>query len=122
MPNPVIHFEIIGADAGQVQSFYTSLFGWKIDANNPMKYGRVDTATPGRGIGGGIAGAMGGGGPRVTVYIEVPDIDASLAGITKAGGKVLLPRSAVPGGPTIALFADPAGNCVGLMETPGVRS
>jgi predicted enzyme related to lactoylglutathione lyase len=121
MPNPVVHFEIIGTDAASLQAFYRNLFGWTVNADNPMKYGIVDTATPGRGIGGGIGGAMGGTGSRVTIYIEVPDINASLARITDAGGKVLLPRSAVPGGPTLALFADPAGNCVGLMDLANAR-
>lgn len=116
MPNPVVHFEVVGADAGQLQSFYRATFGWTINADNPMKYGMVDTATPGRGIAGGVAGAMPGGGSRVTFYIEVPSIDQSLAEVTKAGGTVAMPKMAVPGGPTIALFTDPAGNTVGLME------
>ena len=115
MTNPVVHFEIVGTDAERIQAFYRSTFGWKIDADNPMKYGTVDTVT-GRGIGGGVAGTMGGGGPRVTVYIEVPDINTMLARIAAAGGKTLLPRSEVPGGPTIALFADPSENCLGLIE------
>ena len=43
MPNPVVHFEIQSNQAGELQEFYSKLFGWKIDANNPMSYGIVDT-------------------------------------------------------------------------------
>ena len=42
MPNPVVHFEVSSADAEKAQKFYGDLFGWHIDANNPMNYGMVD--------------------------------------------------------------------------------
>ena len=53
MADKVVHFEICGSDGKRLRNFYTSLFGWKIDANNPMEYGIV-SAEPG-GIAGGIA-------------------------------------------------------------------
>jgi len=37
----VVHFEVIGKDGKALTSFYTELFGWKVDANNPMNYGMV---------------------------------------------------------------------------------
>ena len=43
MPNPVVHFEVQSADAAKAQKFYGDLFGWHIDASNPMNYGMVDT-------------------------------------------------------------------------------
>ena len=42
MANPVVHFEVLGKDGERLQQFYRDLFGWKIDANNPMKYGYVE--------------------------------------------------------------------------------
>lgn len=41
MGQPVVHFEIIGRDAEQLQSYYSELFGWEIDSDNPMNYGIV---------------------------------------------------------------------------------
>ena len=41
MADKVMHFEIHGKDGKRLQEFYASLFGWKIDANNPMQYGLV---------------------------------------------------------------------------------
>lgn len=35
MGKPVVHFEVIGKDGGKLQSYYSELFGWEIDANNP---------------------------------------------------------------------------------------
>ena len=39
MGAPVIHFEIMGGEGTQLETFYRELFGWKINSNNPMKYG-----------------------------------------------------------------------------------
>jgi predicted enzyme related to lactoylglutathione lyase len=114
MANPVVHFEIVGGDKTQLQSFYGSLFDWKIDANNPMDYGMVEAA--GGGIAGGVSGAGNGDGPRVTVYARVDDLQASLDKAQQLGGKVLLGVTAVPGGPTIAMIADPAGNPMGMIQ------
>ena len=44
MGQPVVHFEVIGKDGQQLQHFYADLFGWKIDADNPLNYGSVEDA------------------------------------------------------------------------------
>ncbi len=111
MANPVTWFEIIGKDGGKLQKFYGDLFGWKIDANNPMNYGMVDNG--GSGINGGVAG---GDGPRLTVYVETSDLEGTLKNAEAAGGKTVMPVTDVPGGPTLAMFADPEGNIVGIMK------
>ena len=112
MANKVVHFEVLGSDGKKLQQFYASLFGWKVDASNPMEYGLVtgDDA----GIGGGIAKAQ--GAPMVTVYVEVPDLAAALTHAERLGGKTVMPPMDVPGGPKIAQFADPDGNVIGLTQ------
>src|SRR3954452_23101816 len=73
---PVVHWEIQAADAGNQRAFYSDLFGWSIDANNPQNYGMVAAAGDGA-IGGGISAAQDGDGKSsVTFYVEVPDINA----------------------------------------------
>jgi predicted enzyme related to lactoylglutathione lyase len=115
MANPVTHFEILGQDGKRAQDFYASLFGWTVDASNPMQYGLV--APPdGRGIGGGIAASQD-GKPTVTVYVEVDDLDATLRQAESLGGKIVAPPMDVPGGPTIAQFSDPDGNIIGLTKS-----
>ena len=112
MPNPVVHFEIQTKNAEQIRQFYSKLFGWKIDANNPMDYGMVDTG--GQGINGGIGGAQ---GPNmVTFYVQTDDPQASLDKATSLGATVMMPVSKVTDDTTIALFADPDGNVVGLVK------
>jgi predicted enzyme related to lactoylglutathione lyase len=115
MPGPVVHFEILGRDGAQTQRFYQSLFGWNIDANNPMNYGMVPAE--GTGIGGGVAAAEGGGQPMVTVYVEVADLQAALSKAESLGGRTVAPPMDVPGGPKIAQFSDPDGNVIGLIQS-----
>ena len=110
MGQPVVHFEICGRDGAKLHAYYAELFGWKIDANNPMNYGMVHNE---QGIGGGVGQ---GDKPSLTFYIEVPDPAAALKQAEAAGAKVVMPVMDVPGGPTIAQFSDPEGNVVGIMK------
>lgn len=112
MANPVVHFEILGKDGKKSRDFYSSVFGWQIDANNPMEYGMV-SAQGGSGIGGGVASAI--ERPLVTVYVEVADLEATLKQAEALGGKTAMPPMDVPGGPKLAQFTDPDGNLIGLM-------
>ena len=54
MGAPVIHWEISARDAKRAQEFYSNLFDWKVNANNPMNYGLVNTGSK-IGAQGGIA-------------------------------------------------------------------
>lgn len=58
MGQPVVHWEIGAKDARRLQDFYAKLFDWKIDANNAMNYGMVETGGQG-GINGGIFATQG---------------------------------------------------------------
>ena len=113
MPNPVVHWEIIGPDATALQGFYRDLFDWRVEAHNPWQYGLVETGGE-QGINGGI-GPDQQNGRRVTVYVEVDDLQGYLDKAERLGGRVLMPPADVAG-VTIAMFADPAGNVTGLIK------
>jgi len=49
------------------------------------------------------------------VYAQVDDLQAALERAERLGGKTILPPTEVPGGPKLAMFADPAGNVTGLV-------
>jgi uncharacterized protein len=115
MANKISWFEIIGGDAARLHGFYADLFGWKIDANNEMKYGMVSDGDAG--IGGGIGPDPEGGPGYVTFYIAVDDIHASMAKAQQLGATVVMPPTTLPDfGVTFALFADPAGHVVGMTQ------
>jgi uncharacterized protein len=115
MTHPVVWFEVMGDDGAELRRFYSQLFHWKIDANNPMNYGMVEAAD-GRGIAGGIGQLEHAPQPRVTFYVATTDIEKSLHQVCELGGGVLMPRTELPGGTIIGMFADPEGNPIGLVE------
>ncbi|HVE92965.1 MAG TPA: VOC family protein [Actinomycetota bacterium] len=118
MPNPVVHFEIMGKESAKTQQFYRDLFEWPVDANNPMNYGMVPGGEGG--IGGGIGGTEGGaeGHPGVMIYVGVPDVDAALQKANSLGATTVMGKTEVPGANvTIGMFTDPDGNQIGLVQT-----
>ena len=112
MGSHVVHFEVTGKDGKKLQSFYSDVFGWKIDTNNPGGYGMVRQENS---LTGGIGAAQQGSQGGVTFYVHTDDPKATLAKIEKLGGRVLMPLTEVAPETTIALFADPEGHVVGLM-------
>jgi uncharacterized protein len=111
--NEVAWFEVTGRDGEKLQQFYGGLFGWKINANNPMRYGMVEAG--GGGIGGGI-GQSQNGGNQVTFYVAVDDPQAYLDKAERLGGKTVVPVTEIPDMVTFAQLADPEGNVVGVVK------
>ncbi len=72
-----------------------------------------------RGYEAGVSGGISGGGPGVTFYVQVADLERALAKVAAAGGKVLRRPEEVAPNVVIAFFEDPEGNEVGLILGPG---
>lgn len=51
----------------------------------------------------------------MTFYVRVDDLDAYLSKVTDLGGEVQMPATQA-GDVRLAVFADPQGNSVGLIE------
>ncbi|MGA9365210.1 MAG: VOC family protein [Bacteroidota bacterium] len=115
MGAPVVHFEINARNGKKAQAFYANLFGWKIDADNPVAYGLVNTGVK-TGINGGIGQVEAGQPPFVTFYAAVKDPQVCLDKAVSLGGKVVVPVTEIPNMVTLALFADPEGNIVGIVK------
>ncbi|HZU59918.1 MAG TPA: VOC family protein [Solirubrobacteraceae bacterium] len=114
MPNPVSHFEVLGQDAAALQRFYGEAFGWEMQ---DVMEGSYYMAHPGSGINGGVGRAPAEGSGHVTFYVEVEDPAATLERISALGGRTIQGPMDIPGGPTIALFADPEGHVIGLVKS-----
>jgi uncharacterized protein len=123
MGQAVVHFEVIGKDGEKLRGYYSELFGWQIDANNPMNYGIVqrdgNTNSDGVGIGGGVAGGPEGYEGHVTFYVEVPDVEAALAKAESLGGeRVMGPETlSEAGGMVLGQLKDPEGHVIGLIQS-----
>jgi uncharacterized protein len=111
---PVVHFEILSRNAEALQKFFSELFDWRIDTNNPQNYGLVDTQA-GSGIPGGIGAPQQGDG-WVTVYVQVDNLQKYLDRAESLGGKTLMPPTAVSDEVTLAMFADPDGHVIGMTQ------
>jgi predicted enzyme related to lactoylglutathione lyase len=109
----IIHWEIQSQNPALLHRFYADAFGWIIDASNPMNYGMVSSGGP-AGIDGGIGGSQA-PGSRVVVYAAVPSIPTALERIESHGGRTLMPRTDL-GMVIMALYQDPEGNTMGLVE------
>ena len=117
MPNPIVYFEVTGRDNAALEDFYRAVFDWQLTPANET-YSHI---SPGGGISGGIGKSMDGGSGYVTFYVEVAKIEDSLATVEGRGGKRLMEPEQMPKGPRIALFADPEGRVVGLIEAGTMR-
>jgi uncharacterized protein len=117
MANPVVHFEIGAADDRPLLAFYGELFGWGLRAVPGVNYTLVDTRGGG-GINGGI-GKSGTGEAWATFYVEVDDPQAFLDKAGALGATTVLPATEIPGMATFAMFDDPDGLLVGLVQGEG---
>ena len=102
-PAPIVFFDIAGPDAARLKSFYASNFGWSIDGANAIKTPKLE-------------GTLRQDPPETLIYLGVPDIEAALKAINASGGSTVMPRMVIPHVVTFALFKDPAGNRMGLVE------
>ncbi len=122
MPDPVVHFEIIGSHPGRLREFFGELFGWAYEptpvapaVSDPDDYGFIDllTAADGSGIRGGIGGGAG-YRPRALFYVGVADVEQALHRAERLGGSRRMGPETSPSGLVVGHFSDPAGNLIGV--------
>jgi predicted enzyme related to lactoylglutathione lyase len=96
MSRPV-HFEIMAADPARAVEFYTKVFGWQMQKwEGPEAYWLVTTGPEGTpGINGGVAKSR--GEPLTVNTIGVDSVDEVAEKVVANGGKVVLPKMAIPG-------------------------
>lgn len=113
MANTICHVELETTDIERAQSFYGGLFDWTFRAftENMVVFGagdqhlggfmKVDTVNP---------------GSSPSIWVEVENLDASLAKAESLGGKVINPKGPVPHVGWSAQITDLDGNTVGMVE------
>ena len=108
MPNPVSQFQILSKDPDATARFYSGLFGWTINADNPLGYRRIDTGAA-DGIQGGIWPAPPQAPNFAQFFVTVDDVKASAEKAQALGAKVLIPPTTLPDGEEMAVLHDPHG-------------
>lgn len=111
-PRPVVHFEIEARDPERLRAFYADLFHWEI-GDGPIMTIPAGLGGPEPGPGGHLRRSE---QSRVSLYVQVRDLPASLARTAELGGTVTAAPFDVPGGPTLAAITDPEGNAFVLVQ------
>jgi predicted enzyme related to lactoylglutathione lyase len=114
--NRVVHFEIPAHEPETLTAFYAGMFGWKFQkASVGFEYWLCDTGTATPGINGAIMKRQDERQP-VTNYVEVDDVEATLAKAVALGGQVALPTMVIPGVGSVGAILDPQGNLCGVFQ------
>jgi uncharacterized protein len=111
--HPIVHIEFSAKDRESASAFYHDLFGWEIQQFPDMNYATFASGS----VGGGF-NPINDGNPAgtVIVYINTDNIDESLKKVEELGGKNVTPKAEIPGVGWFAIFRDPTGNQVALLQ------
>lgn len=113
--HPIVHVEISANDREVAGKFYAELFGWNVQQMPEMNYAMFDYGI--EGVGGGLNPVQENNpAGTVIVYVDTDDIEADLAKVEKLGGKIVTPKTEIPGMGWFGMFNDPTGNLIGLYS------
>lgn len=115
MACPVTQWQILAKDPERAAAFYSDVFGWRVDSDNPMGYREVDTGTS-AGIQGGIWPSPPEGHNFVQLFVEVDSVPDYVERVERTGGRTIIPPQTLPGGEVIAIMHDPLGIAFGLRS------
>lgn len=108
----IVHFEIPVDDLKRAKKFYSQLFGWKLQDVQGMDYTMIDTfGTPG-----GIYKRMQ-PDQQIMDHFGVPSVDEYSEKVKALGGKIVVPKKAVPGWGYFVICMDTENNVFGIFET-----
>ena len=124
----IVHFDIPADDVGRSRKFYTDLFGWKIekwpgaDVEEAVLliwkigWSQQQMIKEIRALGGGMSKRQ---MPQqqITNFIDVKSVDEYSSKVEKLGGKVVVPKKAVPGMGYYAVCVDTENNSFGIWES-----
>ena len=120
-----MHFEIPSDDIERSKKFYNELFGWKIDKwsgseamPEGMEYWLISTVDDkgNKALGGGMMKRQMPQQQGITNYFDVKSVQEYSAKVEQLGGKVIMPKSPVPGMGYMAVCTDTENNGFGIFE------
>jgi predicted enzyme related to lactoylglutathione lyase len=112
----IVWFEIPADNLERAKSFYNKLFGWKIEPfRGKTDFCHIDTAGGNDTPDGGLMTRKH-PGHFITNYISVESVTKFVAKVEKLGGKVCMPKTAVPQMGYFAVCQDTENNMFGLWE------
>ncbi|MFZ0895660.1 MAG: VOC family protein [Candidatus Nitrosopolaris sp.] len=124
----IVHFEIPSDDVERSKKFYNDLFGWKfVKWSSPpgsaampegMEYWLISTVDDkgNKALGGGMGKRQSPQQQGITNYFDVKSVQEYSSKVEKLGGKVIIPKSPVPGMGYMAVCKDSENNAFGIFE------
>ena len=110
------YVELVVDDLDQAKAFYGAALGWKFTDYGPEYVGFQNPDKPGEEFGGMYPqppSPRGDGG--VLALVRTNDVDAALASVLGAGGRIRDELHEYPGGRRFT-FLDPSGNHLGVYQ------
>ncbi len=123
MPN-ILHFMVPADNVDRARHFYTALLGWTIEPVVPtpdpggiaaMQYHAITTGST-------EPGTLNSGGlykrhlsEPILDFVQIEDIDAVLSKVEDLGGKIMMPKTVIPGVGHTAMILDSEGNMIGFL-------
>lgn len=108
--NQVVRWQVVCEKPDELAAFCTDVLGWQIETDNALGYREVS----GLNLPGGIWPAPPGVPAFTQIFVEVADLDTTLAAAQAAGAAVLVPKSVLPDGDAMAVISAPGGVPLGL--------
>ena len=117
MGNVIDYVELAVDDLVAAKAFYGKALGWAFNdyGPGPDYVGIQDPTRPGEEFGGLNPVTPSSRGDGVLALARTDDVDAALASVLSAGGRVVVELHEYPGGRRFT-FADPWGNVVGVYQ------
>ena len=117
MTNKIWHVELATLDKPASAKFYSDLFDWPMETFQPMDY--TMTAFPEGDTTLAFSpvneeqGVMPG---SVLVYVDVADVDATVARAKDLGATIFMDKMEIPDVGWMTLIGDPGGNRIAAMQ------
>jgi predicted enzyme related to lactoylglutathione lyase len=115
--NKIMWLEMASTDIPASAKFYGDMFGWPIVTDEAMDYTMTAFEGDETGIGfSKIDEAQGVTPGSVLVYVDVADVDAAIARAKELRAPIFMDKFEIPTVGWMAIFSDPGGNRIAIMQ------
>ena len=110
----LVHVEITSQAPPRTRRFLEEVFGWEFQTTHEEDYFVFAAPT---GPGGAVTRATQERPQGILNYLRTPDLEAALAKVERAGGRVRLGKTEIPHVGWWALVEEPGGCAFGVFQT-----
>ena len=110
----LVHLEFASPDPERTRRFLGEVFGWQFRSTHEKDYFVFTCPT---GPGGAVTKSTEDRPPGILNYVLTSDLEADLARVERAGGKVRRGKTEIPNVGWWALVEEPTGCALGVFET-----